>query len=93
MNASHGFAKLFALSATALLAGGMALAQMAHGGGQQPTPSQPQQPASPNIAGTGACPSTMPSQQQDFGAQSFVSKAIESNDTEIQLAQLAQEKS
>lgn len=88
MNASHGFARLITLSATAFLAGGMALAQMSPAG--QQTPSQP---AIPNTAAPGAYPGIGPSQQQDYGAQSFVTRAMQGNDAEIKLAQMAQEKS
>ena len=79
---------------TALLSGAVALAQqqMPPPGQQQPSmPGQPQQPTSPTV-GPGAYPGTAPT-GQDFGDKAFVSKAMEGSNTEVQLGQLAQEKS
>jgi putative membrane protein len=84
-------------SGVALLAGVVALAQ-APGSPQQPSmPSQQQQsPTNPsagnNGAGPGAYPGTAPT-GQDFSEQAFVSKALEGGETEVQLGQLAQQKS
>ena len=57
------------------------------GGGQQP--SVPQQQQTPTTAGP--APTAVPS--QSYGDQAFLSKAFEGNDAEVQLGQLAQEKS
>jgi putative membrane protein len=82
---------------TILLAGVAALAQ-APGSPQQPTmPSQPQtSPTSPNAGnagmGPGAYPGTAPT-GQDFSEKAFVTKALEGGQTEVELGQLAQEKS
>jgi putative membrane protein len=54
---------------------------------QQPTTN----PANPN-AGPGAYPGTAPT-GQDFAEKAFVSKALEGGAAEVQLGQLAQEKS
>jgi putative membrane protein len=76
-------------SATALLATATLLAQTGGSPGgapQQPTPQQ-------------QTPSTMPSQQPDalspqsMADQAFVSEAMQGNDADVQLAQLAQQKS
>jgi putative membrane protein len=61
------------------------------GGGQQPNmPSQ--QPTSPTPGSPGMNPGTAPT-AQSFGDQAFVTKALEGGDAEVQLGQLAQEKS
>jgi putative membrane protein len=86
-------AKIFWFSATVLLAAATAVAQTPQGppgGGQQP--NMPSQPTSPGANTPGAAPGTATTAQQ-FGDQSFVAKAIESGDAEVQLAQLAQQKS
>lgn len=67
------------------------LAQAPGGGGQQPNmPSQQPQQQPPGAA-TGA-PETAPT-AQNFGDQSFVAKALEGGEAEVQLGQLAQQKS
>ena len=90
----RGITYTFCLSsATALLAGTVALAQQQMPSGQQPQqmPSQQPQPKMPS-AGPGAYPGTAPT-GQDFGERAFVSKAMEGDDSEVQLGQLAQQKS
>jgi len=82
-------------AATGLLAGAMVLAQ-APGAPQQP--SMPQSPASPSAGsprtpGTpDANPGTAPT-GQDYATNSFVSKAMEGDLAEVQLGQLAEQKS
>lgn len=77
--------------AFALLAGTIAVAQSQPGGaGQQPSmPSQ--QPVTPNPGTTG--PDTSSSNMQAMADQSFVRKALEGGTAEVQLGQLAQQKS
>jgi len=82
---------------TVLLSGVVALAQNP-GSPQQPTmPSQ--QPTTPTVPGSGnpgmnpgTYPGTAPT-GQDFGEKAFVSKALEGGAAEVQLGQLAQQKS
>ena len=78
---------------TVLLGGVVALAQ-APGSPQQPSMPQQQSPSSSTAGnpGTGAYPSTAPT-SQDFAEKAFVSKALEGGEAEVQLGQLAQEKS
>ena len=80
---------------TALLAGTVAF-------GQMPGSSQPQQPTMPsqqpttNPANPGMGPGTYPGTGptgQDIGERAFVSKALEGGEAEVQLGQLAQQKS
>lgn len=82
-------------SAMALLVGAVAVAQMPPSGGQQPgagqQPSQ-QQPTMPSAQGPGAYPGTGPT-AQDFGEKNFVSKGLEGDQSEIQMGQVAQQKS
>jgi putative membrane protein len=86
-------------SATALLAGAVAFAQ-SPGAPQQPTMPQPQSPASPGMGGAtgtpgsnpGAYPGTAPT-SQDFAANAFVQNAMQGDIAEVQLGQLAEQKS
>ena len=97
MSAMRIGARFCMCSGVALLASVVALAQ-APGSPQQPSmPSQQQQsPTNPsagnNGAGPGAYPGTAPT-GQDFSERAFVSKALEGGETEVQLGQLAQQKS
>jgi putative membrane protein len=80
---------------TVLLSGFVALAQ-APGSPQQPTmpsqqPTSPTAPGNPG-AGPGAYPGTAPT-GQDYAEKAFVTKALEGGDAEVQLGQLAQQKS
>ncbi len=82
-----------------LLSGAVVLAQ-APGSPQQQQPTMPsQQPTTPTNPGTGspamgpgAYPGTAPT-SQDFAERAFVSKALEGGAAEVQLGQLAQQKS
>jgi len=89
-------AKFCMCSGAALLAGVVALAQAP--GSQQPSmPGQQQQsPTNPSAGNTGAGPGAYPGTAptgQDFSERAFVSKALEGGETEVQLGQLAQQKS
>jgi putative membrane protein len=80
---------------TLSMAGVVAVAQMP-GSPQQQQPAMPSQqpdtnPANPGM-GPGSYPGTAPT-AQDFGEKAFVSKALEGGDAEVQLGQLAQQKS
>jgi putative membrane protein len=91
MTAKHMFSRICLYSASALLAGGLAVAQSP----QQPTPgqSQPnapnqQQPTNPNtVSPPGA------TEDQSMFDQEFLRKALEGGAAEVQLGQLAQQKS
>lgn len=92
MTANRFTFRLGLCSATAVLAGATLLAQSPGGSPGAPTPQQ-QTPQQQN-------PSTLPSQQapqagnpQSLGDQAFVSEAMQGNDAEVQLAQLAEQKS
>lgn len=81
---------------TALLGGVVALAQAPGSPQQQPTmpsqqPTSPTAPGNPG-AGPGAYPGTAPT-GQDYAEKAFVTKALEGGDAEVQLGQLAQQKS
>ena len=95
MNANQFTRKLGLASATTLLAGATLFAQSSPGG----SPGMPQQQQPSQQQPTG---SSMPSQSPDAGPstsvqnmadQSFVSEAMQGNMAEVQLAQLAQQKS
>jgi putative membrane protein len=86
------------LSGTAMLAGGLALAQMPAGGA--PQQQQQQQTPNPGAAGPGAqTPSAMGQEQQQAGMQGspgadkmFVKDALEGGMMEVQAGQLAVQK-
>lgn len=82
-------------SVAALLAALPALAQ-SPGGGMPGQPQQPTSPSSPSgnpsTMGPGAYPGTAPTAQQE-GDKDFVSKAWEGGKAEVELGQLAQQKS
>lgn len=88
---SKSMRKIWLCSVPALLTSAALLAQAPSGGGQQP--SMPQQPQSPSAnMPSAATPGTAPT-GQNFGDQAFVSKAMAGDDAEVQLGQLAQQKS
>ena len=82
--------RILICSAAALLAALPALAQAP--GGSMPSQPQPQSPTNPSMTGPGAYPGTAPT-SQTIGETEFVSKALEGGDMEVQLGQLAQQKS
>ncbi len=96
MNAKQIATTILVLSVSALLTGTTTRAQApggGGGGGQQPSmPSQPQPQQNPNMGYPGTEPGTAPS-PQTYGDQAFVSKALEGSDAEVQLGQLAEQKS
>ncbi len=81
-------------SAPVLLSGAMLMAQSTPGGGGGQSPSMPpsQQPSTGATPSAGENPGAAQT-GQNFGDQAFVSKAMEGNAAEVQLGQLAQEKS
>jgi putative membrane protein len=82
--------RIWLCSVPALLTSAALMAQApSGGGGQQPSmPSQPPASQMPSTAAPGAAP-----EGQNFGDQAFVAKVLEGNAAEVQLGQLAQEKS
>lgn len=82
---------LLVLSAAALLGAGTAMAQMPGGSGGQAPSANPQQ--TPPGAGMPNGSDTSAITAQQFSDQAFVRKALEGGDAEIQLGQLAQQKS
>lgn len=79
-------------SGVVLLAGVLGFAQ-ALGSPQQPgMPQQPQQSTTPAVGAPGPYPATAPT-GQDFGEKAFVAKALEGDQSEMQLGQLALQKS
>ncbi|MGZ4988712.1 MAG: DUF4142 domain-containing protein [Limisphaerales bacterium] len=91
-------AYMMCLSAgTTLLAGAVAFGQAPGSPAQQPSMPQTQSPAAPGTpttgnTGPGTYPATAPT-SQDFAEKAFVTKALEGGAAEVQLGQLAQEKS
>jgi putative membrane protein len=81
--------RAFVYSAMALLTPLPALAQQAPIGGM---PGQPQVLSDPSTQGPGSYPHATASPQQ-VGDQEFVSRALQGEDAEIELSQLAQQKS
>lgn len=87
--------RFFMITAVVVLAGSMAQAQMPPGGGQQQSGAgqqMPQQQTTQTGQGPGAYPGVAPT-GQDFGEKAFVSKSLEGDESEIQMGDLAQQKS
>jgi putative membrane protein len=93
MNPNKTLRKIWLCSAPALLGSAMLLAQGNPAGGAPQQPTAPnQQPSAGSAPTTGAEPGAAQT-GQNFGDQAFVSKALEGGVAEVQLGQLAQEKS
>jgi putative membrane protein len=93
MTANRFQFRLGLCSAAAVLAGATLLAQTpggAPGAQQQPATPQQQTPSTSTMPSTEAGPATSP---QGMADQAFVTEAMQGNDAEVQLAQLAQQKS
>lgn len=86
----------YTLSGTALLTGAVALAQ-APGAPQQPSMPQSQSPSTnsgtPGTAGNSGADPGSATNGQDYAANAFISKAMEGGMAEVELGQLAQQKS
>lgn len=94
--ATRSLGKLVLFSATAVLAAATAVAQTPGSGGaaQPQMPGQPTNPGmnSPGMNSPGMTPTTTGTSQQ-FGDKAFVSKALAGGEAEVQLGQLAEQKS
>jgi len=98
MIAKRLHSKFLLLSAAVLLASATAVAQDQPGGGMQQPNQQPnQQPGAPGSPGAQPMPGTegsgVPSNAPPVADQAFVRSVLESDAIEVQLGQLAQEKS
>jgi putative membrane protein len=91
MISRYNVKRLWLCSVPALLTGAALAQAPPSGGGQQPSMPN-QQPPSSTMPSTGATPETAPT-GQNFGDQEFVSKALEGGIAEVQLGQLAEQKS
>jgi putative membrane protein len=93
MITNRTYSRILMLTVTALMAGATAIAQMQPGGPptQQPTPGQanPQQPGQTTNPADGMTSNAGAS----FSDQSFVRSIFESDAAEVQLGQMAQQKS
>jgi putative membrane protein len=84
--------KILLCSASMLLAIPVVIAQTQPGGATQQQPNTPsQQPTSPSAGTMG--PNAVTGNQQALADQAFVKKALEGGTAEVQLGQLAQQKS
>jgi putative membrane protein len=90
---ANRFTRRLGLSSAAALLAGATLFAQAPGGGSPGMPQQPsQQPAQPSMPSQ--TPEAGPSSSaQSMADQSFISEAMQGNMAEVQLAQLAQQKS
>ena len=89
MNSKTTMKRMWLCFVPVLLGCAMLAAQAPGGGGQQP--NMPQQPQQPSTA-TPATPGT-PGTSENFGDQSFLAKAMEGSVAEVELGQLAEQKS
>ena len=94
MNVKRIAYTLIMSAGTALLGGVVAVAQ-APASPQQPSVpgQQPSQTSPTNPTYPGAAPGSTPTSSQDYSERAFISKAMEGGIAEVQLGQLAQEKS
>jgi putative membrane protein len=83
--------KIILGSASTLLATVMAVAQTQPGGAGAQQPNMPNQPTSPGMGNPGMDPGM--ANQQTMADQAFVRKALEGGAAEVQLGELAQQKS
>ncbi|HUD55183.1 MAG TPA: DUF4142 domain-containing protein [Terracidiphilus sp.] len=84
--------RIFLCSATLLLTSAAAPAQSPGGAPQQPNMPSQQPQASPSMGSPESSPGTA-STGQNFSDQAFVAKALAGGDAEVQLGQLAEQKS
>jgi putative membrane protein len=85
------YSRLLLCSAFTILLNAMAVAQYQPGGAGQQQPNMPTQPTNPSTGTMG--PDNSLATQQASADQAFVRKALEGGATEVQLGQLAQQKS
>jgi putative membrane protein len=95
MNTKPTYCRILILPAAAFFAGTLAFAQMQPGTpGQQPNaPSQQQQPAQPNAGGDAGATGGVPNNEAAYSDQAFLRQVYESDAAQVQMGQLAQEKS
>src|ERR1700722_1246653 len=84
--------RIFLCAATLLVTGTFALAQSSGGAPQQPSMPSQQPQASPGMGAPASSSDAAPT-SQNFSDQAFVEKALAGGDAEVQLGQLAEQKS
>jgi putative membrane protein len=85
------YSRILLCSAFTILLNALAVAQLQPGGSGQQQPNMPTQPTNPST-GTMGTDNSLANQQASMD-QAFVRKALEGGATEVQLGQLAQQKS